>query len=111
MANLLSFGSGVLNGTQFGKLGRELTNMQSGTQPMERTSMTGNVVGGLQKTDSQHRDGVLARITEIQGEARTRGITPEQVVKNRQSAQTSADTVTRYAGSNPIRNAQARSRP
>ncbi len=104
---LLSFGSGVLNGTQFAKVGRELTGMRNGTQPMERTSMAGNIIGGLTKTDTQYRDGVLARISEIQTEARTRGITPEQVVKNRQNQQAGRDTVTRYAGSNPVRNTQA----
>ncbi|WP_409238308.1 hypothetical protein [Streptomyces sp. PA5.6] len=102
--SLLSFGSGVLNSSQFGKVGRELTNMATGTQPMERTSMAGNIIGGLHRSDAQYRDGVLARIAEIQTEARTRGITPEQVVKNRQSKQAGRDTITRYAGSNPIRN-------
>lgn len=105
--SLLSFGSGVLNGTQFGKVGRELTGMHNGTQPMERTSTAGNIIGGLHQADAQYRDGVLARISEIQSEARTRGITPEQVVKNRQNQQTGRDTVTRYAGSNPVRTTQA----
>lgn len=105
--SLLSFGSGVLNTSQFGKVGRELTSMRNGTQPMERTSMAGNIIGGVQQADARYRDGVLARVVEIQAEARTRGITPEQVVKNRQSQQAGRDTVTRYAGSNPIRNNQA----
>ncbi|MFJ2114472.1 hypothetical protein ACIOEX_21700 [Streptomyces sp. NPDC087850] len=105
--SLLSFGSGVLNTTQFAKVGRELTNMHTGSQPAERTSMAGNIIGSIQGADSQYRNGVLARLTEIQTEARTRGTTPEQVVKSRQSQQTGRDTVTRYAGSNPIRNTHA----
>ncbi|KUL44703.1 hypothetical protein ADL22_12225 [Streptomyces sp. NRRL F-4489] len=102
------FSSGVLNGAQFGKVGRELSNMATGTQPMERTSMAANIIGGLAGADTQYRSGVLARINEIQNEARTRGITPDQVVKSRQSQQTGMDTVTRYAGSNPVRNSQVR---
>ncbi|MEU7147087.1 hypothetical protein AB0B15_03445 [Streptomyces sp. NPDC045456] len=102
----LAFGAGVLNGTQFGKLGREAAGMQSGTQPMTRTSAVGNIVGGLAGVDSQYTSGVLARIADIHTEARTRGMTPEQVVQRRQREQTGSNTVTRYAGSNPVRNTQ-----
>ncbi|WP_030661085.1 hypothetical protein [Streptomyces rimosus] len=102
----IAFGSGVLNGSQFGKVSREVAGMQSGTQPMERTSAVGNIVGGLTGADSTYASGVLARIADIQTEARTRGMTPEQVVQRRQRDQTGSNTVTRYAGSNPVRNTQ-----
>ncbi|MFE9412380.1 hypothetical protein ACFYN0_26830 [Streptomyces sp. NPDC006704] len=106
--SLLSFGNGVLNGTQFAKVGREVTNMATtGNQPPQRTSMAGNIIGGLTGADSQYQSGVLARISDIQTEARTRGVTPDQVVRDRQRQQASTDTVTRYAGSNPIRTSQS----
>ncbi|MCC3766013.1 hypothetical protein [Streptomyces sp. UNOC14_S4] len=92
MLNTPAYSAGVLSQTQFGKATTEVGNILSGkSQPMQSTSPTGNIIGGLLGTQATQN-------------VTTRPVSPASTT----GSSTGSSSPSTYIGSNPVTNAQAR---